>query len=98
MANARFDFEGGVQQKSCSSRCPKYFAYENSNSVQPWRYCDTEACIMRYYLDPVLNLVTRIIIANIIVVIIATMLNRNSGTAFIGSSSTLALIFSTLKR
>jgi hypothetical protein len=34
--------------------------------------------------DPILNLVTNIIMVNIIVIITATIPNRNSGTTFIG--------------
>jgi hypothetical protein len=52
--------------------------------------------------DPMQSLITNIIAMNIIVIIRATMLNRNSGTTFIGmfigSTSTLALMFSNLRR
>ena len=51
--------------------------------------------------DPIQSLVTNIIVVNIIVIIIATMLTRNSGTVFIGMfirifvrpSSTITLVF-----
>ena len=56
--------------------------------------------------DPIKSLVTKIIAVNIIVLIIATMLNQNSGTTFVGMfirifirpTSTLTLMFSILRR